>query len=112
MGNDLNIFWQSIPVFPNISSRGNSFRLRTKSELSNVFDQSLLGDGITSVKCKGEWLPLGITVDSITGLTLTIDALAAQDIQTLQNWTLPTAKNVGATILVTDDADGAENGGR
>jgi hypothetical protein len=36
-----------------------------------------LGGDLTSVKCKGEWLPLGITVDPISGLALTIDALAA-----------------------------------
>ena len=65
-----------------------------------------LGGDLTSVKCKGEWLPLGISVDPITGLALTIDALAAQDIQTLQDWIEPIAKSVGATVLVTDDADG------
>jgi hypothetical protein len=36
-----------------------------------------LGGDLTSVKCKGEWLPLGITMDSISGLALTIDALPA-----------------------------------
>src|SRR2546429_3964817 len=74
-----------------------------------------LGGDLTSVKCKGEWLPLGISVDPITGLALTIDALAAQDIQTLQDWIEPIAKSVGATVLVTDDADGfktvADEGG-
>ncbi len=40
-----------------------------------------LGGDLTSVKCKGEWLPLGITVDSISGLALTIDALPAEDIK-------------------------------
>jgi hypothetical protein len=65
-----------------------------------------LGGDLTSVNCKGEWLPLGITVDPITGLALTIDALAAQDIKTLQEWIAPIAKSVGATVLVTDDADG------
>src|SRR5438046_3596979 len=65
-----------------------------------------LGGDLTSVKCKGEWLPLGITVDPISGLALTIDALAAQDIKTLQDWIEPIAKSVGATVLVTDDADG------
>src|SRR5205823_12711543 len=53
-----------------------------------------------------EWLPLGISVDPITGLALTIDALAAQDIQTLTAWIEPIAKSVGAEVLVTDDADG------
>src|SRR6266702_765245 len=36
-----------------------------------------LGGDLTSVKCKGEWLHLGITVDPISGLALTIDALPA-----------------------------------
>jgi len=51
-------------------------------------------------------LPLGITVDPISGLALTIDALSAEDSQTLKEWIEPIAKSVGATVLVTDDADG------
>lgn len=39
------------------------------------------GGDLTSVKCKGEWLPLGITVDSISGLALTIDTLPAAEIK-------------------------------
>src|SRR5260370_13985585 len=65
-----------------------------------------LGGDLTSVKCKGEWLPLGITVDPISGLALTIDALPAEDIKALKEWIEPIAKSVGATVLVTDDADG------
>lgn len=65
-----------------------------------------LGGDLTSVKCKGEWLPLGITTDPTSGLALTIDALAAQDIKALKDWIEPIAKSVGAEVLVTDDADG------
>lgn len=65
-----------------------------------------LGGDLTSVKCKGEWLPLGITVDPISGLALTIDALTAEDSKTLTEWIEPIAKSVGAQVLVTDDADG------
>src|SRR5207248_6982812 len=65
-----------------------------------------LGGDLTSVKCQGEWLALGITVDAISGLALTIDALPAQDIKALQDWIEPIATSVGATVLVTDDADG------
>ena len=61
---------------------------------------------MTSVKCKGEWIPLGITVDPMSGLALTIDQLPAQDIKTLQEWIESIAKSVGATVLVSDDADG------
>lgn len=65
-----------------------------------------LGGDLTSVKCKGEWLPLGITVDPISGLALTIDALDAEDIKALTEWIEPIAKSVDAQVLVTDDADG------
>jgi hypothetical protein len=67
-----------------------------------------LGGDLTGVKCQGEWLPLGITVDPIGGLALTIDALPAEDIQALKEWIEPMAQSVGAQVLVTDDADGAE----
>jgi hypothetical protein len=36
-----------------------------------------LGSDVTSVKCKGEWLHLGLTVDDTTGLVLSIDELSA-----------------------------------
>ncbi len=65
-----------------------------------------LGADLTSVKCKGKWLPLGITVDPITGLALSIDALSAEDTQTLKEWIEPIAQRVGAQVLVSDDADG------
>jgi transposase-like protein len=65
-----------------------------------------LGGDLTSVKCKGEWLPLGITVDPLSGLALTIDALTAEDTKTLQDWIEPIAASVGAQVLVSDDADG------
>jgi hypothetical protein len=51
-------------------------------------------------------LPLGITVDPISGLALTIDALSVEESQTLKEWIEPIATSVGATVLVTDDADG------
>ena len=65
-----------------------------------------IGGDLTSVKCKGEWLPLGLSVDAISGLVLSIDALAAEDSQALKEWIEPIAKSVGATVLVSDDADG------
>src|SRR5260370_193832 len=65
-----------------------------------------LGADLSRVSWKGVSLPLGITVDPISGLALTIDALSAEDSQTLKAWIEPIAKSVGATVLVTDDADG------
>ncbi len=64
-----------------------------------------LGGDVTSVKCFGKWLPLGITVDSVTGWVLTIDELTGEDAETLEAWMAPIIAAVGAELLVTDDAD-------
>jgi transposase-like protein len=75
-----------------------------------------LGGDPTSVKVKGEWYPLGLTVDDTTGLVLTVDGLSGEDAATLEEWMGPIAEAVGAEIVVTDDADAlktvADNLGR
>jgi transposase-like protein len=64
-----------------------------------------LGGDLTSVKCNGEWLPLGLAVDDTTGLVLTVDELSAEDTETLKEWLEPIAEAVDAELLVSDDAD-------
>jgi transposase-like protein len=64
-----------------------------------------MGADVTSVKCQGQWLPIGITVDALNGLVLTLDALSGEDAQTLKDWLKPIADAVDAQVLVTDDAD-------
>lgn len=64
-----------------------------------------LGGDLTSVKVNGQWLTLGLTVDDITELVLTIDDLSGEDTETLREWMEPIVEAVGAQILVTDDAD-------
>lgn len=58
------------------------------------------------MKCAGQWLHLGLSVDALTGVVLTIDARASEDAQALKAWIEPIAQSVGAEVLVTDDADG------
>lgn len=64
-----------------------------------------LGGDLTSVKVNGQWLTLGLTVDDLSGLVLTVDGLGGEDAQTLREWMAPVAEAVQAEILVTDDAD-------
>jgi hypothetical protein len=75
-----------------------------------------LGGDLTSVKVKGQWCSLGLTVDDTTGLVLTVEGLSGEDAATLEEWMEPIAEAVGAEILVTDDADAfktvADNLGR
>ena len=64
-----------------------------------------MGGDLTSVKCNGEWLHLGLTVDDTNGLVLSVDELAAEDAETIKAWLEPIAEAVSAQLLVSDDAD-------
>lgn len=76
-----------------------------QANLLEGYRTSALGADLTSVKCNGKWLPVGVTVDAITGLTLSIDQLSGEDAQTLSEWLAPIIEAVDARVLVTDDAD-------
>ena len=76
-----------------------------RTELMKGYQTRALGADLTSVKCKGQWLPIGVVVDPINGLVLSIDHLDGEDAQTLKAWIEPMADQVGAHTLVTDDAD-------
>ena len=78
--------------------------LRREAVFNGVRTPALASD-LTSVRCKGKWLSLGVTVDDLSGQVLTIDALSAEDAATLQAWMRPIAEQVGARLLITDDAD-------
>lgn len=78
--------------------------LRREEVFGGVCTPALGGD-VTSVRCNGQWLLLGLTVDDVTGTVLTIDALTGEDAKTLKAWLEPIATAVGAELLVSDDAD-------
>src|SRR5680860_608311 len=65
-----------------------------------------LGADLTSVKCAGQWLTVGVGVDAVHGLALTVDVLENGEAATLTAWIGEIAAAVGATVLVSDDADG------
>ena len=76
-----------------------------RTEILSGYRTQALGADLTGVKCKGAWLPLGVVVDPLNGLVLSIDCLSGEDAETLQEWIEPMADLVGAHVLVTDDAD-------
>ena len=53
---------------------------------------------VTSVRCNGKWIPIGITVDATNGRVLSIDQLPGEDAEQLKAWLEP--------ILNAVDADG------
>lgn len=65
-----------------------------------------LGTDLTSVRCKGRWLTVGVSVDAVDGLALTVDLLPNGEAATLTAWVEELAAAVGAEVLVSDDADG------
>jgi hypothetical protein len=65
-----------------------------------------LGVDLTSVRCQGAWLTVGVSVDAVTGLALAIDLLPNGEAATLTAWVQELAAILGAEVLVSDDADG------
>jgi len=76
-----------------------------QQKLLDGYRAEAVGADVTSVRCNGKWLPLGICVDPITGLTLSIDGLPGEEAEQLKAWLEPILDAVDADVLVSDDAD-------
>ena len=76
-----------------------------REKLMDGYRTGAVGADVTSVRCKGKWLPLGISVDAVNGLTLSIDALPGEEAEELKAWLQPILDAVDADVLVSDDAD-------
>ena len=64
-----------------------------------------VGADVTSVRCNGEWLTVGIAVDATNGMVLSIDELPGEDAEQLKAWLEPILDVVDADVVVSDDAD-------
>jgi transposase-like protein/ribosomal protein S27AE len=76
-----------------------------QTHLLEGYRTGAVGADVTSVRCGGKWLPLGISVDAIQGLTLSIDSLPGEETEQLKAWLEPILEAVDADVLVSDDAD-------
>ena len=65
-----------------------------------------VGVDLTGVRCHGEWLTVGISVDAVQGTVLSLDLLPNGEAATLTVWVQELAAVLGAELLVSDDADG------
>jgi transposase-like protein len=77
-----------------------------QKNLLTGYKTKAVGADVTSVRCNGKWMQLGISVDAISGMVLSIDKLPAEDAEQLKAWLEPILDVVDADVLVTDDADG------
>jgi transposase-like protein len=64
-----------------------------------------LGADLTSVRCAGQWVTVGISVDAVQGTVLSLDLLPNAEAATLTAWVQQLAAVLGAELLVSDDAD-------
>ena len=55
-------------------------------QLLDGYKTKAIGADVTSVRCGGKWLPLGVSVDAMTGMTLSIDSLPGEDAEQLKAW--------------------------
>lgn len=60
-----------------------------RTEIVSGYQTKASGASLTYVRCKGKWLPLGVIVDPLQGLVLSIDHLNGEDAQILQEWIEP-----------------------
>jgi transposase-like protein len=64
-----------------------------------------VGADVTSVRCNGVWVTIGIAVDATNGMVLSIDELPGEDAEQLKAWLEPILDAVDADVVVSDDAD-------
>ena len=78
--------------------------MRSEKLLSG-YKTKAVGADVTSVRCNGKWVTIGIAVDAINGMVLSIDELAGEDAEQLKTWLEPILDGVDADVVVSDDAD-------
>jgi len=101
----LGVYMSKSSVYDAVQAAAEEVPGLKRNEVIDGLRTPALGGDLTSVKCNGEWLHLGLAVDDTTGLVLTIDELPAEDAETLKEWLEPIAEAIEAELLVSDDAD-------
>ena len=76
-----------------------------REKLLGGYKTKAIGADVTSVRCNGKWVTVGIVVDAVNGMVLSIDELAGEDAEQLQAWLEPILDAVDADVVVSDDAD-------
>ena len=76
-----------------------------REKLLAGYQTKAVGADITSVRCNGKWVSVGIAVDAINGMVLSLDELPGEDADQLKAWLGPILDAVDADVGVSDDAD-------
>jgi hypothetical protein len=92
-------------VYRNVQAAGQAARRLRRAWLQQGRKIRVLGAGLTRVQCQGESLAVGVIVDDVTGIELSVDILDDESADTQAAWLREIAALVGAEVLTTDDAD-------
>lgn len=93
-------------VYRDVQAAGEQGRQLRQARLQQGGKVRVVGGDPTHVRCKGEEIVVGVTVDDEQGLILDIRVLDNEQTETLKAWLLPVLEQVRAEVLTTDDADG------
>jgi hypothetical protein len=80
-----------------------------REKLAGGYKTPAVGADVTSVRCNGKWVTVGIAVDAMNGVVLSIDKLSGEDAEQLRAWLEPILDAVDADVVVSDDADAFKN---
>jgi transposase-like protein len=76
-----------------------------REKLVDGYKTRAVGVDVTSLRINGQWVAVGIAVDAINGMVLSMDILPGEDAEQLKTWLEPILKAVDADVVVSDDAD-------
>ena len=101
----LGVYMSKSRVYDAVQAAAERVRGLKRDRVFEGIRTPVVGSDVTSVKCNGKWVHIGLTVDGIDGTVLTVDGLSGEDAETLRVWLEPICAAVGADVMVTDDAD-------
>ena len=101
----LGVYMSKTSVYEAVQAAAEKVPGLKRNEVFAGLRTPAIGADLTSVKCHGDWLQLGLTVDDTMGLVLTVDELPTGDAETLKEWLEPILEAVEGRLLVSDDAD-------
>jgi len=79
-----------------------SHRQNTRIEREDLqekkYTTKAVGADITSIRCNGVWIPVGIVVDATNGIVISIDELPGEETEQLKAWLEPILEAVDADV--------------
>jgi len=102
----LGVGIEKTSVYRAVQSAAEKVPGMKQKNLLSGYKTKAVGADVTSVRCNRKWVKIGISVDAVNGMVLSIDKLPGEDAEQLKDWLEPVLDAVDADVLVTDDADG------